>query len=328
MVGNNIILVPEVLKASVEQSLEGAEENFVLLGFDYNKYFYYLSRLFNLYAIVEFSLRINFNTKLSAAISQLQNDNSVNAKLIIIGGLKINANNVVLLKSRKFNTIYWFTDSVNRFEHVECQNQLFDKVLYHDGGDFDRSAHKRKKWVPYGFNHYNYEVLEEQLKDIDILFTGNLKQPEYKTRLSYLTLLLKSGLAKQYKIVAAVTTQDKHLIKQITRAGITYLGRIPEDLYAAYIKRSKVVVNIMQDDGEKPINPLFFAIPFAKTTQITNKTNYLSQWLTPKKHFYEVEKKDFTNSLRTLLKANSKLNLQEASLISEKKSLANILKFC
>ena len=69
----------------------------------------------------------DYNIKLGAAIQKLQNYDA--AKLIITGGMKINKKNCQLLQARNFTTVYWYTDSSDRFKGVEEQQQLFDQMI-------------------------------------------------------------------------------------------------------------------------------------------------------------------------------------------------------
>lgn len=297
-----------------------------IFGFKNRLLCYYLSRVFRISYFVNSSLRKDFNDKLRKAIGMLNLNGLGEANLIIIGGRRIDRKNIKRLNKSNFKITYWYTDSSNRFKGVEAQSALYDKILYHDGGDFENSLHLKKQWMPYGFNDNLYAPSSAEKKDIDILFTGYLKQPEYKTRLEYLHTLMNSCLPEKYKVVAVVTTYNKTLIKQLEQAKVKHVGRIQEIEYASYIKRAKVVINIIQDDGERPINPLFFAIPFAKSIQITNKLTHLNGWLSKGVHYIEAEKDDLVQTLLNLLENNnSGLNIGEAHTVASSNSLSAVL---
>lgn len=319
-----ICIVPEVLSRSFDQYANQQKWNYHIVKFNYIKTAYYLSKLLKWKWLIKFSLQLGFNKALKRSFNIDKTKNE--GVLLVIAGIKLNRKNVNVLKTSNLFKILWYTDSSLRGGGIKKQEGLFDEVWYHDGGDFENSNHISKKWIPYGFNSSIYYCGENQVKDIDVLFTGYLKLPQYQTRLEYLELLMNSDLMHKYKIVAAVTTQDPSLIKRIENSGITYTGRLAEDDYASYIKRAKVVVNILQDDGVKPINPLFFAIPYAGGIQIINKRSYLNDWLQSGVHFYETEPPNLITLIYDILNNQISLDIKSAKSETQKFSFQHLLK--
>lgn len=293
-----LCVCPEVLAKPVERNLLEVDPGAKVFTYDYKTPIYYLSRFTGWRAPVRQSLRKNFNAQFRKAVSA----GVANELLLVVAGMKLERKSWKALRRFKGETLLWYTDTVKRSPGAEKDAKLYDQVFYHDGADYDQSTHPGKKWVPYGFDSHYYKYQGEE-KDVDILFTGYLKQPEYKTRLRYLRLLMQSDLPSRYKVVAAVACPDEKLEEEIRACGIEYLGRQGEKEYASWIKRSRIVVNIFQDDGGKPINPLFFAIPATGALQITGPRDYLIEWIEKGTETKMVCMQDFISILKQHLES-------------------------
>ncbi|QSE96808.1 CgeB family protein [Fulvivirga lutea] len=317
-----ICIVPHILSKSIINIVSDAS-NIRLITFNYLIWAYYISKISKWQWPVNYSLQIGFNHAIDKAIKDKKVTEG--GVLLVIAGMKLSKKNEMLLKATNTLKILWYTDSVSRAMGIQHQEAVFEEVWYHDGGDFENSNHSGKKWVPYGFDSTIYFQNQSVNKDIDILFTGYLKQPQYKTRLEYLELLMNSDLVKNNNVVAAVTTQDLNLREKIKNSGIKYTGRLPENEYAAYIKRAKIVINILQNDGIMPINPLFFAIPNAGSIQIIDKRPYLNLWLVSKKHFLETTPANFIELIQMILEDKIVLDIESARGEAKKHSFQSLL---
>src|SRR5690606_11748629 len=98
---------------------------------------------------------------------------------------------------------------------------------------------------------------------------------------------------------------------------INYMAKLPIKNFAKIVQDSKLVINIHQDDGLKPINPLFFSIPYTKTLQIVDNRNYFVDGL-PDIFYKKTELNNFIYNIKFMLENYDRLIFQ---LDSEIKSL-------
>jgi len=195
--------------------------------------------------------------------------------LIIVKGDQLNEKSAKILEKINFPISLWTTDSLSRFPHQNDLEQFSQYAFFHDGGDVSKQNHF---WLPLGIDSDFYGI-ETKAKKWDILLTGNIKGNNYCIRRDFHNLIIKSKLRNKYKIGIASNISCLQRLTLIFKKNIYYLGRLPIKQYAIAISKSKICVNILQNDGIKPINPLFFAIPALGVIQVVNDLPYLNTWL-------------------------------------------------
>ncbi|NLD47935.1 MAG: hypothetical protein GX660_12190 [Clostridiaceae bacterium] len=221
-----------------------------------------------------------FNKKIIEIINY-SNYNSLDL-IIIIKGHELTEKANTALKSSNILKIQWTIDTVKRWPGQASLLNLMDKTFFQDGDDIH--LHKRGEWLPLGFDDSIFRYNKK--KEIDVLLIGNIQRPFYNKRRDCFIRI--SYLAKKgFRVIFAGSKPDKELRRIFNSNGVKIIGRLSLEKYAALISKSKICVNIHQDDGGKAINPMFFAIPSTGTLQLTDSSSYLKEWLEPGKHYYE-----------------------------------------
>jgi spore maturation protein CgeB len=159
----------------------------------------------------------------------------------------------------------------------------------------------RSMWLPLGYDDALYHPTDAS-RDIDILFIGQIGKL-YSRRQAYLQRLSRSPLTRNWR-VAFIGTTGTRLFDRGVRlgSGLEWVAkRLPEAEFARYIARSRICVNILQDDGIEPVNPTFFAIPATGACQVTERRAHLSSWLKPGVEYVDFERDHFLETLEALL---------------------------
>jgi hypothetical protein len=240
--------------------------------------------------------------------------------ILVIKGNKLSQDSEKILMSIKIPIALWTIDSVERIENQAYIIKYAQQVFFQDGAD--TKMFPGSNWLPFGYDDKIFYPKYAERK-YDILFIGYLKLPFYKTRLWYLKTLIDSSLSDNYKIGVVGTTgnieSDKMLHKKLSEKNIEFLGKKPLEEYAELIQNSRVCINIHQDDGTQPINPMFFAIGACKTCQIAEDYTHLNKWLIMDVDYCSVNKQNFIIKLESLLKDTNNMN----SLIENSYSKVN-----
>lgn len=215
---------------------------------------------------------VTFNKLIADVIKEVENK-QVDI-IFFFKGQEINNSLIKKLKDLKVPIIYWSTDSLCRVSNFNC-HLIADINFLQDGGDCKK---KNDTWLPLGIDVENF--YQENNKKYDVTFIGRSKGSKYKIRKNYLHYLVNSKLPKYYnvKVISNFNPIIKKKLQYFNR-NVSFLGSQPYNIFAKYIRESKIVINIHQDDGIMPINPLFFSIPFSKTIQIVDNRNYYQEWL-------------------------------------------------
>lgn len=195
--------------------------------------------------------------------------------------------------------IVWVIDSGTRYPGQMSLNEIAYRTYVMDGGD---TNNENILWQPLGYDH-RYFSPGEAPSQYDILFAGNIGRWFYDTRNQYLKLLRDSGLGSRFRV--AFVGSSSHVWQNRFRwlpGDIKWIApKLSLKDYASVIASSKITINIHQDDGFKPINPLFFAIPGCKTLEVAEEREYFSEWLEPGKEFIEVNRGNCIEVLEHLL---------------------------
>ena len=202
--------------------------------------------------------------------------------------------------------VTWATDSVGR---DDGQNSLLRHSLaayIQDGGDV---SHNQMRWLPLGFDDEMFQPADDP-KVWDVLFVGNLSTTLYCKRYAFFKMLDNSGLHRNYHIGFIGGTPFAFYNRLRWYPGKTHwvsphlsmkeLGRA--------IAHSRIVVNIHQNDGRMPINPMFFGIPGCRVCQVAEDREHLGRWLKPRHEYVAVNSANFVGVLSELLRDNSEVD--------------------
>lgn len=238
----------------------------------------------------------SFNKNL---LKVLKNDNYHPLDLILIlKGHKLNRKSELALKDCNFNKLQWTIDTVERWPGQASLFSQMDMVFFQDGSDI--SLHPKGVWLPLGFDASLFTYNPK--KEIDILLIGNVELPFYlKRRQCFINI---APLAKKgYKVVYAgnLPYRDKELQRIFLVNGVKIFKRLPLNKYADLIGKSRICVNIHQDDGGMAINPMFFAIPASGGLQLTDDYEYLQNWLEPYIYYYTTSPETIHDDIQPLL---------------------------
>lgn len=251
-----------------------------------------------------------FNIKLKKIY--IQHQQNPFDRLLIIKGKKINAESELILS--RMNDVYkilWTTDSITRHPEQIAVKKYIDKIFVQDGSDVNLI--KNSSWLPLGFDKDVFKY--NKTKNIDILLFGNCNIEYYSKRLNYFMEATK--LAHKYKIIFVGSNIPSSKKDEFESKGIKIYKTIPFNKFVELISLAKICVNVHQDDGEKAINPIFFAIPACGSVQVTDKRDYYSEWLTPNKDYFPTEINKLTFLLDKILNnfAEYQLTKQEVKTI-------------
>lgn len=280
---------------------KGIIDGFRSLGHKVVPYFYGLTpkSLFRRFYLKYISspdneLTRKFNVAFSAFLKEQMSDPF--DVLLIVKGNKLYPKNLRLLELLK-NThkILWTTDSVERFPTQLSVASQMNSIFIQDGND--HQFIENAQWLPLGFDA---ELFNQSVKkDIDILLFGNCKLPYYQLRADY--IVKASSLAKSYKVVFVGSNLSESYQELLKDNGVEIRQKLPYNEFCEFVCRSRLCLNIHQNDGGKAINPLFFAIPFAGAIQVTDQREYLKEWLEPGTDFFPVSLEDINKKITGLL---------------------------
>ncbi len=231
--------------------------------------------------------------------------------IIFFRGYALTNKSKKIIQETNATKISWATDSFERFTAQRELAAYMDKVFVCDELDADN---KKNQWLPLGFDDELFAYQEK--KDIDLLLLGDISQPQYKTRLEY--IIEASGLGKEgVNITFAGSGLNQRIVKKLHENKVKTYRHQPFEKYAKMISRSKICVNIQQDDGGRSINPLFFAIPACGGIQITEEKNYLDKWLNPNVDFFPISINLLNKTIVTFLATQKRFEKINAEKIRE-----------
>jgi len=287
---------------------------FKALGYEVESFFYGIDKV-SLYQRIKWKffktqdrfLTKNFNKQIDNIFTEHLKAN-FDILLIIKGKKATQKSKSLLKKMNSTSKILWTTDSVERFPHQLSVKDLVDKVFVQDGDDV--KFIENSEWLPLGFDETIYKISDE--KNIDILLFGNCDTKFYSNRVAY--FLEASKLGDKFTIKFIGSNLDDRAKKILIKNNVEIIRTLSFKDFANKISRSKIAINIHQDDGSKAINPLFFAIPGSRTVQVTNNKEYYKSWLAAEKGFFPVEKKDLNKKLESIISDYNNFKLSKEYL--------------
>lgn len=217
---------------------------------------------------------------------------------VIYKGQWLDDDNAEALRKLGYPLAFWSNDSLDRYPSQRPVAELADMRFFIDGGDVQG---ERDVWLPVAYDPDTW--IGSVLKKYDLSFIGRIDAPGYRLRRRYLRVLSRSELPKRYNCIAvcSVGRRWKQWLFD-ARLALPNLGVLPYRQYCELVAASGAVVNIHQEDGVKPINPMFFAIPGLGSCQVAEDRAYLSQWLEPGLEYIAVNEANFLAELERVLR--------------------------
>jgi glycosyltransferase involved in cell wall biosynthesis len=256
-----------------------------------------ISKLFkNLFSINDF-IAHKLNQKIIENFKSIKRFRPT--RILILRGFKFKSSTLELLKSLDAPFYLWTYDSVNRYNDQIIQKEIYEKIFVID--ENDTKINNKVRWCPIGFvDKYFYP---ESNKLFDVVFIGRIDKKKYKSRYEFLKRIDSLEIAKSRKFVFIGTTGSflKDISLKFKLKNIKFLGKQNYSNYTSIIRKSRICINIHQDDGVKPVNPMFLGIAGAKVCQITDKRDYLDNWFKPDKEYVPCNLMDIEDKLCLLL---------------------------
>lgn len=195
--------------------------------------------------------------------------------------------------------VAWATDSIERYPGQMSVLPIVKKMFVMDGGNLNN---EKVTWMPLGFDEGVFQPSNDT-PVFDLLFVGNISGKHYTQRRDYLRRLRRSSICKTHKI-GYVGASGSWVENRIFRmpGNLTWVAKnLPISNLANIISRSRICINIHQEDGMQPVNPMFFAIPACGTCQIAENRGYLARWLRPEIEYCAVDWANFSETIENLL---------------------------
>lgn len=222
--------------------------------------------------------------------------------LVVLKGDGLSPSVRTALKNCSVVKFLWIYDSFRRCPGAASILPLFDLRWFVDGADAARFTGDNERWTPLGFDETLFTA-GGRPRDIDVLIFGSIGE-RYSRRRRVVEKISRSALPSRYRVCFVGTTGRRYR-DAILRfgKGMAWLEKkIPIRDLALLMKRSKIVVNIHQDDGEKPVNPMFFAIPSTGACQVAEDREYLNEWMSAGEEFVPASEEEMIDALDYLLR--------------------------
>jgi hypothetical protein len=258
------------------------------------------------------AFRREFNRVIRERVLQILGGRSVDLILVLKGDY-LEETHAEALCSSGIPLVLWTLDSVARAPAQKILAEMALHSFYIDGGDL-LPGDARGTWLPLGFDADIYRPESAPVKGIDVLLIGSLGD-RYTRRLACLERLRSSPLARKWRcgFVGSPGTLSGNLALKLRygskpKEGVAWLSRrIPAAQLARAIAGARICLNIHQDDGLMPINPMFFAIPGSGTCQVAEQKPHLAKWLRPGLDYAAFAEETFLDDLGRLLESPREL---------------------
>lgn len=221
--------------------------------------------------------------------------------VLVLKRTRLDENTRELLRQpRAVLLVLWTLDSLQRYPNQNDLARYADHRFYIDEVD---AAGEHAHWLPLGYDDRFHRPLPIEEKDIDVLFVGYLRQPDYANRLAALLELAKSEIPSRAKVAFLGTSGDRQSDGELRARleSIQCFGRQRPADYGRIISRSRIVINVHQNDGVWPVNPTFFAIPGGRSCQVAENRDYLGRWLEPGREYVPFQPDRLIETVSALL---------------------------
>ena len=245
------------------------------------------------------AIRRAFNRLLREEIRPILHE-SPPSLLLILKGDWLDGDTASMLKRTPVPVACWTYDSMGRCPMQRDLVQLAAHTFCLDRGDA-LAAPEHRSWLPLGFDDQIYANLNLK-RDIDILFVGSLGSL-YQNRIRFLESLAASHLAAKARCALIGGTGNRFRDSRIRiGARVEWIAkRLPASELARYLNRSKITLNIHQDDGLQPVNHGFVSIPGTGTCQVAEKKEQLRLLLRAGEEYVDFETGRLFETLDSLL---------------------------
>lgn len=252
----------------------------------------------------------SFNERIREGVIPLLRQGSFDILLILKGNFLDEDNREVLLKSG-VPIVLWTLDSLHRAPYQKLLAEIAVAAFYIDGGDIPTSDNGKSSWLPLGYDKDLYHPGLCLEKSLDVLLIGKLGK-YYTKRMRLIKRIADSHLVQKWRcgFIGSTGTLSGNLLLYFhygfkKKETVQWLSRrIPVERLTKAIASAKICLNIHQDDGITPINPMFFAIPGTGTCMVAEKKPHLSQWLIAGEEYVEFEDDNLVEILERLLTAD------------------------
>lgn len=199
--------------------------------------------------------------------------------ILVLKGHRLDEKSTIIIKKLGVPIITWAYDSLSRCLEMSDIISISTHTFYIDGGDVPEGV-DNATWLPLGYDETIFKADPDMYPEYDVLFVGTLGKC-YSRRRHFLKLLSNSRLVHDWK-VAFIGTTGKRINDWRLNLNplINWIGkRVSIEELAFYASKAKICINIHQDDGIKPINPMFFALPATGACQFVENKAYFSNWM-------------------------------------------------
>lgn len=197
--------------------------------------------------------------------------------VLFVKPYEVTAENLQALRASGVRIVTWATDSLTRLEGQDALQAAADRRYVMDGGDAgERSA----EWLPLGWDDEIFQPTDKP-PEWDVLFVGNVFRRGYDTRAKFFDRLRSSSLGGRYRVgfVGSVPSRVANRLRRLPGSVRWVSTGLPFRRLARVIASSSICVNVHQDDGLEPVNPLFFAICGCRVCLVTDTRPYLDRWM-------------------------------------------------
>jgi len=158
-------------------------------------------------------------------------------------------------------------------------NRNAGDLILQDAGDLNKYPSKSSVHLPLGYDEDIFFPVEVE-KDIDICLVGNFYPILYQNRLDLIRKLGSDPRFTKLKISVIGSAGNMELNESLKKElpSVDFLGKMVYKDINIVLNRSKVVVNLHQNDGIEPVNPWLFMIAGTRTCQVTDNRVYLKKY--------------------------------------------------
>ncbi len=216
-----------------------------------------------------------YNRKLKQALKQVRSSDV----LLMIKGNHLYDSTKKLLSKADCRKLAMTLDSLDRAIVQKDICDFADALILQDAGDIKKYPSKKSVHLPLGYDEDVFFPMEIE-KDIDVCLVGNFYPGLYKNRLELIKTLGSDQRFAGKKIVVIGSSGSASMNESLKNEfpNIDFLGKLNFREISNVLNRSKVAVNLHQNDGIEPVNPWLFMIAGTKTCQVTDHRTYLEQY--------------------------------------------------
>ena len=199
--------------------------------------------------------------------------------VFILNGEILTADTLEHFRRGGAKTALWCFDSVKHIPIVKGHIDHVDRFYCYDRGDIEYYAAQGKQalFLPQAADTAVYHPLECVQKDIDILFVGDVYHSPRRQK--YLSEVVRAFPDRKIKVVGIYKPWYKNPLKALLRERrdiYTNRNATPQEVNALY-NRSKVVLNIHNEQQSDGANPKVFEISASGAYQVCDANPYIEQ---------------------------------------------------